>query len=316
MISETWRKLNPPLPPKRDSFRRHSKQVKHRWEAITRQIVAMQAIYKRKSPVEESSQEDFGLSAIDQLKKDTDPQSEMPLSLATVVENSNETPTKLQRDTQKAVSRWFDSHPSPNAPDIYQPEWQERIASWQKCRDRTSYIPAPHSPRFSQWLSELDFSKFFVTYPVPSISLWNLTQALHELDEAVCKDSDAIVKWRAMAPFKYLLTAGKIEIQWRSSLRRFKTRILKHEISNEESIKRLCEISCSADKVEEVLAELKENFLHNLKDKNFTQKMLDEIECAVNWRFNTIDNSLKFSKEELKEMEETNEKQKLGEHAS
>lgn len=278
-------------------------------------------MYKRISPVCESSEADSGYTAIDQLKteEDKDPQFEMPfnygLKLATVVNNSNGTPTKQQREKQKAVSRWFDLHPSTNAPDIYQPEWQERIASWQKCTDDTPCSPTSNTPYgFSQWLSELDFSKFFVAHPVASISLWNLLQALYELDKAVCRDSDAVLKWREMTPFAYL-TARRVENKWRDSLKGLKRRILDHKMTSNEIIYRLYEIRCSVDKVEEVLAELKENFLDNLKEETFTQKMLEEIEWAVNWRFNAIDNSLEFSEKELEATKETDENQKIGEHS-
>ncbi|KAB8291328.1 hypothetical protein EYC80_010010 [Monilinia laxa] len=276
-------------------------------------VGAMQAMYKRTSPVCEGSESAFGLNSIDQLKTEeaTDPQFEMPfnygLNLATVVNNSNRTSTKQQRATQKAVSKWFDSHPSANSPDIYQPEWRERIASWQKC---TSCSPASNTSH-GQWLMELDFSKFFVEHPVAAISLWNLLQAFYGLDEAVCQDSKAVVKWREMKPFAYL-TARKVENKWRDSLRELKRRILDHRISSDEIIHRLYEIRCSVDKVEEVLAELKENFLDNLKDESFTPKMLDDIERAVNWRFNAIDNSLEFSEEDL-EVTKENGKENLEE---
>ncbi|KAF7860722.1 hypothetical protein EAF04_008240 [Stromatinia cepivora] len=281
----------------------------------------MRTKYKRTSPVHESSEEDFGSSAIDQLKteEETDPQFEMPLNyglkLTTVVNNSNSTLTKQQRATQKAVSRWFDSHPSANAPDIYQPEWRERIASWQKCTDDTPCSPTTNTPYgFSLWLSELEFSKFFVAHPIASISLWNLLQALYELDKAVCRDSDAVVKWREMTPFTYL-TARKVENKWRDSLRGLKRRILDRKITSNEIINRLYEIRCSVDKVEEVLAELKENFLDNLKDEAFTEEMLDEIERAVNWRFNAIDNSLEFSEEDLEITKGAAENQKIEENS-
>ncbi|KAG4032282.1 hypothetical protein MFRU_007g01920 [Monilinia fructicola] len=281
-------------------------------------VGAMQAMYKRTSPMCESSEADFGPKAIDQLETEgaTDPQFEMPLNyglkLATVVNKSNRTPTKQQRATQKAVSRWFDSHPSASSPDIYQPEWQDRIASWQKCTDNTPCSPASNTSHgFNQWLMELDFSKFFVEHPVAAISLWNLLQAFYGLDEAVCLDSNAVVEWREMKPFAYL-TAPKIEKKWRDSLKGFKRRILNHEISSDDIIHRLYEMRCSVDKVEEVLAELKENFLDNLKDESFTLKMLDEIERAVIWRFNAIDNSLEFSEEDL-ELTKENGKEDLEE---
>lgn len=87
---------------------------------------------------------------------------------------------KQQRATQKAISRWFDSHPSANAPDIYQPEWRERIASWQiSTRHKPCPPPADIIDDYDLWLLELTFSsRFFATHPITSIYLWNLLQAL------------------------------------------------------------------------------------------------------------------------------------------
>ncbi|CAD6446549.1 2c460f22-e327-4aeb-8df0-a66f04557977 [Sclerotinia trifoliorum] len=60
-----------------------------------------------------------------------------------------------------------------------------------------------------------------------------------------------------MAPFTYLASL-KAEAKWQDSLKQMKHRILRLGISRDELVNRLYEIRCSVDKVEKVLAELKE----------------------------------------------------------
>lgn len=70
------------------------------------------------------------------------------------------------------------------------------------------------------------------------------------------------------------------------------------------SINRFPEIRCPIDKVEEVLVELKGNFVDNLKEETITVKMWEEVNQAVNWRFDAIENTLEFSDEETKRIGE------------
>jgi hypothetical protein len=187
---------------------------------------------------------------------------------------------------QRTISRWFDEHPSVNTPDIYNSEWSVRVADWKRGDNiRPSSVVSGN---------KLNFSILFVNHPVASIYLWNLLQAFHELDKAVCEHPDKTKPSREL----YSTEAG-VENAWCESLQNLKRIILTRAISNNDFMLRMYEIRCAVDKLDVTLAELREVVVADVVKNILVENMLDEIDSAVEWRFNMIDKALMFDNKEI-----------------
>jgi hypothetical protein len=206
----------------------------------------------------------------------------------------------MTSEQQRTVSRWFDEHPSVNTPDIYNPEWSVRVAKWKK-GDNVR-------PGSEVSGNKLNFSDLFINHPVASIYLWNLLQAFHELDKAVCENHDGTKRSGELHPFTNSSEAGVKSI-WYESLQNLKRLILNRGISNNDFMLRMYEIRCAVDKLDATLAELREVVVADVVKNILVADMLEEIESAVDWRFNMIDKELMFDNKEMEVLDKEIEKE-------
>ncbi|KAM3074153.1 hypothetical protein ACMFMG_003026 [Clarireedia jacksonii] len=211
---------------------------------------------------------------------------------------------EIKSPQQREISHWFDQHPSSNAPDIYNLEWSDRVQKWRRNASNSSKNPVSKN--------DLGFGNIYISYPVASIYLWNLLQAFYELDKAVCGSLCDVSSWEELPPFAYL--TSRFMDEWRGSLVNLKSRILDRSVSGDEFMRCMYDIRCAVDKLDSSLAELKENFPVIMNDGVLTDEILEDMEAAVDWRFDMIDKTLSFSESEIELLgKRAKEEQKLEE---
>jgi hypothetical protein len=213
------------------------------------------------------------------------------IQLATAIDGQDCNPTPQQR----AVYSYHDALQSDAADDIYSSEWFQRTKSFFKQFARSN----AQATTLTTWemVEDLDFGAFFLAHPVAAYSLWHLLQACYELDRVVCGSSPenlrVVESWESLKPFLYL-KSKKVRTKWSKSLKLLKTEIEHGDLEGEPLLRRLYDILCGVERLENSLADLKENFLANLKDMKFVDKMLEKIATVVEDRCCMIEDLLKL----------------------
>lgn len=205
--------------------------------------------------------------------------------------NSVEIVQKLQQ-VQKAVSNWYDKNPSDNAPDVYMPEWSERIISYLGSSPDAS--PTKSAQNYVN-LEELQFSQFFLEHPIAATSLYNVLQAANGLDKAICGASllseQVVQEWSEMRPFEYI-NSERVKELWKSSLQEAKTKFTTG-ITEDAFIIFMYDVRCGIDALEDAWAELKVSFEENLAGYSHCNTMLNQLSNSIAWKFAALDEAMK-----------------------
>lgn len=154
---------------------------------------------------------------------------------------------------------------------------------------------------------ETDFRIFFLAYPVPGAAILRLVDAYYEVDKAICWTSKAalnvVEKWRAMDPFKYLLSEDLMS-WWETDLCQLHDDVEQDKSSRLANLIRVQKIEAVASLSSEVLQP--DDF-----DAFFYQPMLDEnwpdpftLDRKIAGRENLLSTSLKALKVAVKRQEE------------
>ena len=96
-----------------------------------------------------------------------------------------------------------------------------------------------------------------------------------------------------MKPFIYL-KSKKIRTKWSNSLQLLKKKIECGALEGDPLVQRLYDILCGVERLENSLADLKENFSVNLKDMKFVDNMLEKVARVVDDRCRMIADLLKL----------------------
>jgi len=213
------------------------------------------------------------------------------IELPTAIDGQDCDPTPQQR----AVYSYHEALHSDAADDIYSFEWFQRTKSFFKQFARSD----AQATMLTTWemVEDLDFGAFFLAHPVAAYSLWHLLQSCYELDRVVCGSSREelriVESWESLKPFVYL-KSKKIRTKWSNSLQLLKKKIECGALEGDPLVRRLYDILCGVERLENSLADLKENFSVNLKDMKFVDKMLEKVDRVVDDRCRMIADHLKL----------------------
>jgi len=213
------------------------------------------------------------------------------IQLPTVIDGQHCDPTPQQR----AVYSYHEALHSNAADDIYSFEWFQRTKSFFKQFARSD----KQATTLTTWemVEDLDFGAFFLAHPVAAYSLWRFLQSCYKLDRVVCGSSREelriVESWELLKPFVYL-NSRRIRTKWSNSLKHLKKEIECGALGGDPLVRRLYDILCGVERLEDSLADLKENFSVNLKDMKFVDKMLKKIAKVVDGRCRMIADLLKL----------------------
>lgn len=213
------------------------------------------------------------------------------IQLPTTVDGRDCNPTPQQR----AVYSYHEALDSDAADDIYSFEWFQRTKSFFEQYAKQD----AHVTTLTTWemVEDLDFGAFFLAHPVEAYSLWHLLQACYELDRVVCGSSQEelrlVASWESLKPFVYM-RSKKVRTKWNKSLRLLKKEIECGALEGDTLVRRLYDILCGVERLQNSAAALTDNFSANLKGMKFVDKMLDKVDDVVESRCSMITTLLKL----------------------